>query len=290
MSQPAHTLEAMDGLAALLDRVTEVSPLPATAQRILELTQSDEISIPNLSRVIATDPALASAVLRIANSAAYGGRNIDKLDVALMRIGTRELRDMAAAMCVLAAFRSPGELSLRLHDRSVVSGAICSRIAKESGTASTGTAFTCGLLAEIGAMACVAVDGKAYVQLWQQALGSEQRRLELERERYGTFTSLDVGYHFLSRNAVPAAVCEAVGTPLDATIAEKPALSKATVLARHATARLINKATTAPQTQVRTELTELAEAVALPGVDGGRLLELCIEAGAKAQEALKQTR
>lgn len=290
MTQLAHTLDPMDDLAALLDRVAEVSPLPATAHRILELTQSEQISIPDLSRVIATDPALASAVLRIANSAAYGGRNIDKLDVALMRIGTRELRDMAAAMCLLAAFRSPAELSLRLHDRSVVSGAICSRLAKESGACSSGTAFTCGLLAEIGAMACVAVDGKAYVTLWQEAEGSEEHRSGLELARYGTFTSLDVGQHFLARNGLPAGVCEAIGTRLDASIQEKPALARVTVLARQATGRLVNKATIAPKTQIRTELADLAEAVALPGIDGARLLELCIEAGAKAHEAMKRAR
>lgn len=279
----------MDNLTALLDRVAEVSPLPATAHRILELTQSDEVSIPNLAQVIATDPALATAVLRIANSAAYGGRSIDKLDTALIRIGTHELRDMAAAMCLLAAFRSPAEHSLRLHDRSVVIGAIGSGLAKESGACSAGAAFTCGLLAEIGAMACVAVDGKAYVALWVEAGGSERRRSELELERYGTFTSLDVGQHFLARNGLPEGVCEAVGTALDHRIAEDTPLARVTVLARQATGRLLHR-TTAQQTQMRTELDELAEVVALPGIDGARLFELCIEAGAKAHDALKRTR
>src|ERR1041384_1073083 len=99
----------MDALASLLDRVAAVSPLPATSHRILALCQSENVSIPDLAKVVATDPALAAAVLRIANSAAYGGRNIDKLDVAMMRIGLRELRDMAAAMSLLAAFRSQAE-------------------------------------------------------------------------------------------------------------------------------------------------------------------------------------
>jgi HD-like signal output (HDOD) protein len=279
----------MDALAALLDRVAEVSPLPATAQRILVLCQSEQVAIPDLAKVVATDPALAAAVLRIANSAAYGGRNIDKLDVAMMRIGMRELRDMAGAMCLLAAFRSRAELSLRLHDRSVVSGAIGSRLAKVSGACSAGTAFTCGLLSEIGAMACVAADGKAYVDLWQAAANSESTRSELEIERYG-FTSLDVGRAFLTRNGLPPPVCEAIGTPLDGSIQEKPALSKVTVLARQATGRLNNRPLRPAAQELQVELDGLAKLVDLPNLSGPRLLELCVEAGANAQQAIKQTR
>lgn len=280
----------MDDLAALLDRVAEVSPLPATAHKILALCSSEQASMPELSRVIATDPALAAAVLRIANSAAYGGRNIDKLDVALMRIGLRELRDMAAAMCVLVAFRSQAELSLKLHDRSVVCGAIASRLAKESGACSVGTAFTCGLLSEIGAMACLAVDGKNYVNLWIEAGNSEARRSELELERYGSFTSLDVGRLFLFRNGLPPPVCEAVGSAFDESIAQKPALSKVTVLSRVATGHLISLAKQASHAEIQADLEQLARTIALPNVDGARLLELCQQAGAKAHEAMKQAR
>lgn len=280
----------MDALAALLDQVAEVSPLPATAGRILELTHSEQISLARLAQVVATDPALATAVLRIANSAAYGGRNIDRLDAALVRIGTRELRDMAAAMCLLARFRSPSEHMLRLHDRSVVSGALCSKLAKDTGECSIGAAFTCGLLSEIGPMACLAVDGKAYVALWQAAAGSEQRRIELELERYESFSSLEVGRHFLERNGLPPAVCEAVGGTFDPELAGKAPLTKITVVARLATGTLLNRTTAAVPEQALAELSELALAADLPGITGERLFELCIEAGAKAHDALKRTR
>lgn len=278
----------MESLAALLDRVAEVCPLPTTAQRILELCQSEQASVPDLTKVIGTDPALASAVLRIANSAAYGGRGIDQLAVAVMRIGLRELRDMAAAMCLLAAFRSRAELTLRLHDQSVLSGSIASDLAKQTGVVARSTAFVAGLLCEIGAMAWVSVEGKPYVAIWQEAAGSEQRRLQLERDAYA-FTSLELGEQLLARNGLPEAVSAAVGSALDTSLAEKPDLSKIVVLARRAAAELWN-AGIAPPKALEAELAAFASTAALSGIDGRVLLEVSTQAGIKAQQALRETR
>ncbi|HEY5957536.1 MAG TPA: HDOD domain-containing protein, partial [Polyangiaceae bacterium] len=157
----------MDRIDLLLDRVAEVCPLPKSADRLLELTGSDRASIPEVARVISTDPALAAAVLRIANSAIFGGGNVDRLETAVMRMGLRDLHDMAAAMSLFAAFRNRGELLVNLHDRSVVAGAVAHRLAKAKGGIQPNVAFTTGLLSEIGAMACLSVDGKEYSQIWK---------------------------------------------------------------------------------------------------------------------------
>ena len=279
----------MESLSVFVEHVAEVCPLPATARKILELCQSERVMIPDLAKVITTDPALAAAVFRIANSAAYGGRGIDQLDVALMRIGLRELRDMAAAMSLLAAFRSQAELSLKLHDRSVVSGSIASLLAKATGACLPGTAFTAGLLCEIGAMACLAADGKGYLRIWHESSGEESLRAPLELSSYG-FTSLDVGACFLSRSGLPSSVSYAVGTPLATAATTEEPLAKIVVLARHATSRLVGQPASARHTELRTDLYDLSAAVDLPDVDGQRLLEICVEAGALAQQALRGAR
>jgi HD-like signal output (HDOD) protein len=167
-----------DALSTLLDRVAEVCPLPMTTNKVMELLRSDKSNIADIAKVITTDPALAAAVLRVANSAIFGAGKVDRLDSAIMRIGFRGLRELAGAMSLLAAFRSQAELQLQLHDLSVVAGSIANRLAKELGAIVPATAFTCGLLSEIGAMACLAVDGKHYVPIW-----IEHARTPLERRR-----------------------------------------------------------------------------------------------------------
>ena len=57
----------MHGTDALLDRVVEVCP-----QQVLALTSGDTASVPEVARVLSTDPALAAAVLSVANGAASG--------------------------------------------------------------------------------------------------------------------------------------------------------------------------------------------------------------------------
>src|SRR5690349_625611 len=176
----------MDPTDALLDQVVEVCPLPATTQRVLALTSGESASIPEVSRVISTDPALATAVLRVANSAAYGMGRVDRLETAVLRLGLRELNKLAAAMALFAAFRNKAELTLQLHELCVASGSIGHRLAKETQLAAPSTAFVCGLLSEIGAMACLVFDGKDYIQLWQTANGNPDLRSQFEAERYGT--------------------------------------------------------------------------------------------------------
>lgn len=267
----------MDSTDALLDQVVEVCPLPATTQRVLALTSSDSSSVPEVAKVISSDPALAAAVLSVANSAAYGMGKIDRLEVAVMRLGLRELNKLAAAMALFAAFRNKAELTLQLHELCVASGAMAHRLAKETKLAQPGTAFVCGLLSEIGAMCCLVFDGKDYVQLFQNAEGSIDVRTEFEQARYGA-TSFAIGQRFLERNSLPESVCRAVGADLTLSLADADPLAKITLLARHAPQ--LSKQAANDATALFTLLDALARRVDLTGIDGTRLLGLWAQASA----------
>jgi HD-like signal output (HDOD) protein len=223
----------MDSIDALLDRVEKACPLPSSAQRVLAMTGDD--SIPEVANILAKDPALAAAVLSVANSAAFGLGKVERLDLAVMRIGLRELHNLAAAMALFAAFRNQDEQTLPLHEAGVVAGALSHQLAETTRSAQPGAAFVCGLLAEIGAMACLVFDGNDYVHLFQKAGPNLELRAELERVRYGA-SSFGIGRRFLKRNALPEAVCVAVGSELGEAPENLAALSKITILARHVTA------------------------------------------------------
>lgn len=221
----------MIGTDDLLEQVVKVCPLPAAAQRVLALTASDTSSIPEVARVISTDPALAASVLSVANSAAYGMGKIDRLEVAVMRLGLRELHSLAAAMALFAAFRNQAELSLSLHELGVLSGGLAHAVAKETGLAEPGSAFVCGLLSEIGAMACLAFDGRDYVRIYQLAGVDHQKRRDLEVARYQVSSS-EIGRRFLIRNSLPESLSSAVGSDLCNPEDASP-LGKITLIARH---------------------------------------------------------
>jgi HD-like signal output (HDOD) protein len=279
-----------DAISALLDRVTEVCPLPVTAQKVMTLANSERANIGEIAEIIATDPALAASVLRVANAAIFGGGGkVDRLDAGIMRIGLRGVRDLAGAMSLLAAFRSQAELQLQLHDYSVMSGSIANRIAKELGSVVTATAFTSGLLSEIGAMACIAVDGMHYVSIWKETVRSTEERISRETERYSV-TSFEIGRRFLERNNLPESICSAIGSVLGTDPSELQLLDQVTLFARHAGPVVLIAAAEGALDDAVEQLGDLSRQVGLTNFDGRSLLEICVRAGAIAESQLKRAR
>ena len=150
----------------LVNRVSEVCPLPASVTRVLALTGDPDASMNAIVGAISTDPALSAEVMRIASSPAYAGRCAPRdLRAATMRLGLRELHDMAAAMAMLVAFRSEHELAGEIHERALFSANLAHLVAAAVRHPHPQTALLCGLLCEIGALACLAVDTEAYIAL-----------------------------------------------------------------------------------------------------------------------------
>jgi HD-like signal output (HDOD) protein len=260
-----------------------------TTHKVMALMGSDRSNIADVAKVIATDPALAAAVLRVANSAVFGMGTVDRLDAAIMRIGFRGLRELAGAMSLLAAFRSQAELQLQLHDLSVMSGSIANRLAKEFGNVVAATAFTCGLLSEIGAMACLAVDGKQYLPIWTETARSPMERLARERERYSV-SSFQIGRRFLQRNKLPENVSGAVGAELGTASSSLQPLEQVTLIARHAGPIVLDIAADADLERTISALGELADQVGLVGIDARALFDICVQAGTVAEHTLRETR
>ncbi|MDX1564566.1 MAG: HDOD domain-containing protein, partial [Phycisphaeraceae bacterium] len=66
------TLQADQNLQKLLNRIDEVSTLPHVMMQVTAVTSNPLSSVEDLTRVVETDPALATRLLRRVNSAKYG--------------------------------------------------------------------------------------------------------------------------------------------------------------------------------------------------------------------------
>jgi HD-like signal output (HDOD) protein len=273
-------------LSELVDRVVALCPLPASAQRVLQLTSDPDVEIKEVGRVLSTDPALAAEVMRLANSAAYS-RGVAATDLvqAILKLGIAELRQMAGAMAILAAFPTEEEFSTNLRTASVLSGAVARDLAQKTRTANVGTAYVCGLLAEVGAMACTAIDGKSYVALRAECGNDWPTRAARERERYG-FTSPEIGSALLLRNHLPREMPDAIAASLDTPSPSLPPLARITVFARHAAPIVIDAATSAEESALAERLAELAAQVGLAAIEPQDLAELCLRAASATVAAL----
>ena len=85
----------------LESKTLEIPRLPQVADRILQLSRNPNTTIDDIVQVMTTDPVLATRILVIANSAAYaGGDRVEGLKPALMRLGSRVVKDMVFAESV----------------------------------------------------------------------------------------------------------------------------------------------------------------------------------------------
>lgn len=277
-AEPFPTSEDPGLLARVLDDAVKLCPLPATTQRVLQLADSDRASIATIVQAISNDPSLAAAVLRIANSAMYAGQKLAQLDAAVIRIGLRELRELAAAMALLASFRSRDGIQVVLHDRSVLSGGIANKLAKVTSQVLPSTAATCGLLSEIGAMVCLVADGKEYAKLWKEVGPSGVGRTEKELARYGV-TSFEIGRRHLARNGVPDEVCDAIHVDSTMDTDAMTALQKLTLLARQAAPLLLVGGRVTASAKISDQLDSLALKIGYAKLSGRELLELFKESG-----------
>lgn len=283
------------GVPALLDRISEVCPLPAAAQRVLSLTSQAEPDAKEIVDALGCEPAMAAEVLRIANSAAYSrSRRVTDLHQSVMMIGFRSLRDMAAAMSLLAAFASDREISGELHKSSALSGMIARLVANEFLPKCKGLSLICGLLCELGALACLAVDGDAYTDLIQTAregtaiwsMIASDRRDTLEMRRYGA-TTREIGARLLERNDLPEDIVKAIAAP--AASGEEPTpLGRLTMFSRRAAPLLVNTLETVEPATIEAMLYQVAEEAGLGIQDRQELCRVCLDAVRETQTSLRK--
>ncbi len=154
--QPSGELDLDAAIVDLVSRgAVKVPPYPAVAMRIEELVRRDDYGIGDLSRLVASDQALAADALRAANSAFYSrGTPVASLNAAIGRIGAKEVVRLAVASGLGGHVRKAGPLlalKRRVWLEALSSAALAQELAKKR-KLSDEEAFICGLLHDFGKM------------------------------------------------------------------------------------------------------------------------------------------
>ena len=84
--------------------------VPKAAMRVQEMMRNPQVSIEDLTSAVSLDPALATKVVGVANSAYFrGADSIRSVSDAIMRLGTREATSIAIALAMRSSlFKVPG--------------------------------------------------------------------------------------------------------------------------------------------------------------------------------------
>lgn len=134
-----------------LSRVVDLPALPATAQKVLSLISDPEVSIEKVKRIISADPALSARILKIANSAFFGGyRNIQNLNQAVLRLGLNSVRNVVVATSMRHVYKTFGLTEKLLWEQMIGSAISSGLIARQTRAADPEDSFIGGLLHDVG--------------------------------------------------------------------------------------------------------------------------------------------
>jgi len=153
--------------------------LPAIAVKILELTQSPEIDLTEIARLISKDAALAGKILRTVNSSFYGrSQNVGTISHALVILGMQSVKTLVLGFSLvthLTGQKSKGFDYLSYWKRSIYSANAARTIAKRIGLVQQEEAFLAALLGDIGMLVLDRVLGVEYQPVYE----SVQRHADL---------------------------------------------------------------------------------------------------------------
>ncbi len=202
--------------AEVCDKATRLPCSPALLPRLITVLEKDDASIDELESVICIDPALASSTLRLANSAyfASGSSQVESLSEALMRLGQKEVYKLAALSVAsrwmnqkVEGYRWEAGDFCRL---SLVEAVAAEYLAEKTGRVDPKTAYTAGLVHEIGKLAFAFACAEQFPEVRKIQAAQSCPWLVAEKQVIG-FNHAEVGAELLRRWKFPASFV-AVGT------------------------------------------------------------------------------
>lgn len=137
----------------ILRSARDLPALPAIVVELIQCLGDPHANMEQLAAKIAHDQALAAKTLRLANSSFYGlSRQVTSISEATTILGLRTLRSIATAAGLVAGFTPPKDTSFNFAAfwRHAIGTALCARALAQALRLDDDTAFTLGLLHDLG--------------------------------------------------------------------------------------------------------------------------------------------
>ena len=204
-------------LEKLLSRVYDLPSIPKVVQELIATFNNKNADAATISHHIQSDPVIAAKVLRLANSVRYGaGRKVASLDSAVVLLGIDTLKTLVIASGVTGTFKSiPGLDTKSFWRNSFMVANICKLIAKNARDLDPETAFTCGMLHNIGVALMYLVHSPEMKKIEEQCNQGAERTVQ-ERIQFG-FDNNEVGAELARHWKFPDVIVHALryqGNPL----------------------------------------------------------------------------
>ncbi len=157
-------------IGTAIREISHIATLPEVTLKIIELVEDPKSTASDLHKVISTDPALSSRILKVVNSSFYGlPGQIASINRAIVLLGLNAVKNIAIAASLAKLFRG-GDLTPTfgakdLWDHSNSCAACCKIIYDTLKIGIADEAFLAGLMHDIGIMIEMQYDRQKLIEV-----------------------------------------------------------------------------------------------------------------------------
>jgi HD-like signal output (HDOD) protein len=176
--------------ASLPETIAASVNIPAQPTLLMAVQQELQKEDPDprvVSSIVVKDVAMSAALVRMANSAAFGGRRqVDSLAQAISYLGLRHTIELLTSLLLKNTPELAGPQMPRFWDAASKRALAMRYMARKTFAAEVDVAYTCGLFCDIG-IALLMRKFDTYVQTLAYANGAQTEPfLVVENARHGT--------------------------------------------------------------------------------------------------------
>lgn len=153
--------------------------------RLLETYANPDFSLDEIVEIIKTDPAITAKVLKLANSAFYGGGWIDTLNRAVLWLGRHSLTCLVLSFSLAEEAQRPGPYANLYKEywlQSVLQAIGMQLLMQPTHPALSDAAFAAGLVLDIGRLVMLHDAPQTYAEICETTRRTRRPLVEIEQE------------------------------------------------------------------------------------------------------------
>ena len=164
------TQEREQIIANAIREISHIATLPEITVKVVELVEDPKSTAQDLHKVISSDPALCSRILKVVNSSFYGlPGQIGSINRAIVMLGLNAVKNIAIAASLAKLFRggdlTPTFSARELWTHSNVTAAAAKMVANSLRLGLADEAFLAGLIHDIGLMVEMQADRNKLIEV-----------------------------------------------------------------------------------------------------------------------------
>ncbi len=146
----------MEGVFACMDQsILQLPTVPAAPQKVINAVNDPMTTSEDVARIINEDASLSMRILRLINSAAFGGReSIADMKLACARLGMRSIANIAYCVAQSHIYRSTNpvfsDLMQDLWKHAIATARLAESLAADAGNLPSRSIFLMGLVHDVG--------------------------------------------------------------------------------------------------------------------------------------------